>query len=79
VLYWKNGEIERAIQYFKKAINDQSDHAMAWANLGANYIEAGKYPEALQVIEYALKLSPDIEFGKQMQARLQWLQKILNK
>jgi spermidine synthase len=77
VLYWKNGEIERAIHYFKKAVSDQPDHAMAWANLGANYIEAGKYPEALQVIEYALKLSPDIEFGKQMQARLQWLKELL--
>lgn len=79
VLYWKNGEIERAIQYFKKAIKEQPDHAMAWANLGVNYIDAGKYPEAIQVIEYALKLNPDIEFGEQIKARLQWLKEVVNK
>jgi spermidine synthase len=79
VLYWKNGEIERAIRYFKKAIKEKPDHALAWANLGANYIEAGKYQEALYAIEYALKLNPNIEFGKQMKKRLQWLQEILNK
>jgi len=77
VLYWKNGEIERAIHYFRKAIKEQPDHAMAWANLGATYIEAGKYQEALQVIEYALKLNPNIEFEEQIKARLQWLQEVL--
>ena len=79
VLYWKNRDIDRAIQYFKKAIKEQPSHAMAWANLGANYIEVGKYREALQVIEYALKLNPNIEFGDQMKARLKWLQEILSK
>ena len=78
VLYWKNRDIDRAIQYFKKTIKEKPDHAMAWANLGANYIEAGKYREAMQTIEYALKLNPDIEFEKNMKDRLQWLQNLLN-
>lgn len=79
VLYWRNRELERAIHYFKKAVKEKPDHAMAWANLGANYIETGKYQEALYTIEYALKLNPDLQFGKQMKDRLQWLQKVLNK
>jgi tetratricopeptide (TPR) repeat protein len=79
VLYWRNRDLERAIHYFKKAVKEKPDHAMAWANLGANYIETGKYQEALYAIEYALKLNPNIEFGKQMKERLQWLQKVLSK
>jgi len=78
VLYWKNGQIEMAIDYFKKALKEKPDHVMAWANLGANYIEAGKYPEAIHAIEQALKLNPKISYKSQMEGRLEWLKKIVN-
>ncbi len=79
VFYWKNGEIERAIQYFKKTLAEKPDHAMAWSNLGINLIEAGKYPEAIQAIKKTLQLDPKIVFASQMNERLQWLKKLVNK
>jgi tetratricopeptide (TPR) repeat protein len=78
VLYWRNGEIERAIRYFRQVLKEKPDHVMAWANLGANYMEAGKYPEAIQAIERALQLDPNLQYRQQMQERLQWLRSLVN-
>jgi spermidine synthase len=77
VLYWQNGQLELAIRYFKQALEENPDHPMSWANLGANYIEVGKYREALQAIKHALELKPGLQFAGQMKERMQWLEKTI--
>jgi spermidine synthase len=78
VMYWRNGEVERALNYFHQVLKEKPDHVMAWANLGANYIEAGKYREAIQALERALQLNPNLQYRQQMQERLQWLKTVVN-
>ena len=78
VFYWKNGQIEMAIHYFNQVLKVKPDHVMAWANLGANYSEAGKYPEAIQAITRALELDPNISYKSQMLERLEWLKQMVN-
>lgn len=77
VLSWRNGLVEDAIVYFKKALGNESNFAMAYANLGLNYIDAGMYPEAVGALEKALALAPKIDYAQQMKERLAWLKDTL--
>lgn len=79
VLYWSNRHMERAIDCFEKALKDDPNFAMTYANLAANYIDTGKYPEAIQALEKALSLDPQINFAEKMKERLEWLKKLVNK
>ncbi|NIM12522.1 MAG: tetratricopeptide repeat protein [Candidatus Aminicenantes bacterium] len=78
VFHWKNREFDRAIQYFKKALDLNPQHVHSLANLGANYIETGKYIEALTVLELALKLNPNFAYAGPMKSRLQWLRSVVD-
>ncbi len=73
VLSWRNGLVEDAIVYFEKALENEPDYAMTYANLGLNYTDAGMYPEAVGALEKALALAPNIEYAQQMKERLAWL------
>ncbi len=77
VLYWQNREFDLAIRFFKKVLEIDPRHANTLANLGANYIEVGKYGDAVSVLERALQLDPDLEYAENMRSSLQWLQKVV--
>jgi tetratricopeptide (TPR) repeat protein len=78
VLYWKNGEFDFAIEYFEKALRLNPRHAHSLANLGLNYIETGKYPEARAALESVLKSDPNFPFTGPMKDSLQWLRGMLD-
>jgi tetratricopeptide (TPR) repeat protein len=77
VLNWLNRDFDVAIDYFKKVLEINPQHAPALANLGANSLEAGKYEDALQYLERALELQPDMQYADTIKQRLQWLRTVL--
>jgi tetratricopeptide (TPR) repeat protein len=74
LMYWKNNEIELAVEYFKKALEIDPQQVDVLANLGAAYSDCGKYRDAIDTLEQALKLSPNIQFRDQVEKRIKWIQ-----
>lgn len=77
VLNWLNRDFDVAIDYFKKVLEINPQHAQALSNLGANFLEAGKYEDALQYLERALQLKPDMQYADSIKQRLKWLRTVL--
>ena len=77
VLNWLNRDFDVAIGYFKKVLEINPQHARALANLGANSLEVGKYEDALQYLERALQLKPDMQYADTIKQRLKWLRTVL--
>jgi spermidine synthase len=77
VLNWLNRDFDVAIGYFKKVLEINPQHAQALANLGANSLEVGKYEDALQYLERALQLKPDMQYADTIKKRLKWLRTVL--
>ncbi len=50
---------ERAIQFFKKAIEMAPSYSFAHAELGASYLRLKNYPLAQQELELSVKLNPN--------------------
>ncbi len=74
-LYRLNGEIEAAAESLRRAVEELPDHSPAWVNLGASYIDAGMYPEAVAALQRALELQPPGEEARAIQARLEELRR----
>lgn len=52
-------QYEKAIEYFTKAIKENSDFARAYSNRGVAYRDLGLYQFAIDDYTYAIKLLPD--------------------
>lgn len=52
------GDHERAIEYYKRALDSNPNHFGAYNNLGVVYRQQGKYDQAIQVLSEALALHP---------------------
>ncbi len=55
----KNKDIEKAIKFYKLAINSNTDDVSLYLNLGQIYNGQEKYPEALAIIEAAKQKFPN--------------------
>jgi glycosyltransferase involved in cell wall biosynthesis/Tfp pilus assembly protein PilF/SAM-dependent methyltransferase len=69
VLYFQNGDIERAIEHLKVAVS--LDHNWtAYKNLGSVLMELGRYDEALPVYQKILYYVPDDTEAQQIVAQI---------
>lgn len=53
------GYQERALVHYRKAVDKDPAHAMAWAGLGRDLTYTGKHDEAIAAYRRALELAPD--------------------
>ncbi len=59
-LYWRQGNPEKAIKHFKKAIAINPQYAAAYHNMGNVFLNTKQLEQAIGAYEQALNLSPDI-------------------
>lgn len=52
--YWKAGELERAAEHLKSAVQQKSDYSVAWKVLGRVYSDADQYQQALDAFDKGL-------------------------
>ncbi len=50
---------ERSLEIWKQAVADDPDNSLARANLGATYMDMGRYDDAIRELEKALEMVPD--------------------
>ncbi len=58
---FKDGQYERASEYFKEALEKDPEHSSAWRGLANSYVQLKRYDDALRSISRAIELNP--EFG----------------
>ena len=56
----KAGDYKEAIKSFKRVIDANPDHAMAYTNMAYSYRKMGDYKRAVSLYEKALKLQPNL-------------------
>lgn len=56
----KAGDYKAAIKSFKRVIDANPDHAMAYTNMAYSYRKLGDYKRAVSLYEKALKLEPNL-------------------
>jgi tetratricopeptide (TPR) repeat protein len=56
----KAGEYKAAIKAFKRVIDANPNHAMAYNNMAYSYRKLGKFKHAISLYEKALTLEPDL-------------------
>ena len=57
-LYGASGETEKAMELLRRAVAADPGRAEAWRDLAASCVDAGRYPEAIQALQEALRHSP---------------------
>lgn len=58
------GELEQAVEYFKKATELDPKHFDAWHSLGMAYMKSQKYIEAIEAGKKAVELNPNDQFAR---------------
>ncbi len=58
------GELEQAVEHFKKATEMDPKSFEAWHSLGMGYMKFGKYPEAIEAGKKAVELNPQDLFAR---------------
>jgi type IV pilus assembly protein PilF len=65
IAYWQRRDLGLAEQKFKKAVAVKPDYSEAWNNLGAMYMDQGRFADAVPVLQNALK---NLLYGTQERA-----------
>lgn len=58
-IYFKNGQLEKAIQQYELLKSEYPDDITSLVTLGHLYIANGKYPEAIETFNTAILIHPD--------------------
>ncbi len=58
------GELNQAIEFFKKATEMDPNHFEAYHSLGMAYMKAERYPEAVEAGKRAVMINPQDQFGR---------------
>ncbi len=58
------GELEEAVECFRKATELDSTHFEAWHSLGMALMKLQKYPEAVEAGKKAVEISPNDQFAR---------------
>jgi len=58
IIYYRLGQDQQSIDYFKKAIHEKADYAAAYFNLGIVYQMLGLQQQALEQYNEATRLLP---------------------
>ena len=70
VCYFKMENYEQAIVHFQRAVDLNPASGIDYANLGVNYNKLGKIEQAAQFLTIALTIDPDLDFAKDLLARI---------
>lgn len=55
----KKKNYKKAVEFYKKAVKEDSIFTFAWDNLGLNYRRLNKYDLAIEAYEHSLKIDPN--------------------
>ena len=58
------GDLEAAVEQFKKATELDPNHFEAWHSLGMAYMKSQKYLEAIEAGKKAVELNPNDQFAR---------------
>lgn len=58
MIFYKNGDLEKAVENYQDAIKNEPNFANAHFNLGNAFRKLGKFKEAIESYKYCLKLDP---------------------
>jgi tetratricopeptide (TPR) repeat protein len=61
LVFYKRGFMDKAIYYYKGAIENDSNFSDSFYNLGLAYYQKGLYKEAIEAYENVLEIKPDYE------------------
>jgi ribosomal protein S12 methylthiotransferase accessory factor len=70
VCYFKKENYEQAIVHFQRAVDLNPASGIDYANLGVNYSKLGKIEQAVEFLTIALTIDPDLDFAKDLLARI---------
>lgn len=56
---FNNRDFEKAVKYFKAAVDERPDYWQAYQSLGSAYYQNGNITAAMMAMEQSLKLHPD--------------------
>lgn len=55
----KKENFQKAVDYFKKAVEEDPEFAFAWDNLGVNYRRLDNYDKAIECYNKSLEIDPN--------------------
>jgi len=58
--YGMTGDLNKGLVYANRALELNSSSALNWTNKGYTLLKLGRYPEAIQTLETATRLQPDL-------------------
>ncbi len=59
LIFLAAGEYEKALNYFKKALEEDNRYEMAWQGIGLYYTLLGRYKDAIEACKQAIRIKPD--------------------
>ena len=77
-LYAAGGEIEKAIEFFRRALRVHPAPARTWMDLAAALADEGRYPEAIEALEKGLARQPVPEEEGAIRLRLSRLRALVD-
>jgi tetratricopeptide (TPR) repeat protein len=69
---WGTGNYQSALEAYEKAIQIQSDSAIAWNNSGLALATLGRHEEAIASYDKAIELNPDFHFAWDYRGNSLW-------
>jgi Flp pilus assembly protein TadD len=58
------GDLEAAVEHFRKATELDPKHFDAWHSLGMAYMKLQRYPEAIEAGKKAIEINPQDQFAR---------------
>jgi tetratricopeptide (TPR) repeat protein len=77
VLYRRGGEVEKAIAFFRRALEAEPGLTATWFDLAAACVASGRYPEAIGALDQGLAGTPEPETAGAMAERLGQLRRLV--
>jgi tetratricopeptide (TPR) repeat protein len=68
----EQGDLRRAVEYYRQELENQPTHAKAWNNLGVSWSDLGEEANALFCFQKALELRPELSEAKRNICRI-WI------
>jgi spermidine synthase len=64
-VYWRRGQPQQAVRYYRKALKLRPDFGLAYANLGSSYEDLGRFDAALAAYKQALQYDDAPPFARE--------------
>ena len=78
VLHREGGDVERAIEFLRRAVEADPARTATWLDLGAALAAAGRYPESVEALEQGLTREPPPEEAQVMAEQVERLRDLID-